>query len=204
MPKHQVIQQKPFQLSYLDVNIAGGPSAKSFRGIEQGFLERHLLELEASRMLAQVHVIIRDDRRNDFLLFPPIAKDIDDFVKYVRQRQEQTDNWSGVAVSIGAALQLRLWIAEKRGTLDYDSMIIMHGYIEDLRNMFTQCKIINAFTDNIFEQLQPSWISIAYLAVSAYKFISSVAADRLPTEIPMDTFYELFDTMVPRYKFAGL
>lgn len=204
MPKHQAIQQKPFQLSFLDSKIAGGPSPSSFTRIERSTLELQLFELEASRMLAQVQVIIRDDRRNEFLLFPPIGKDIDAFVKDLRKRQEQTGTWAGVAISISAALQLRLWVAEKRGTLDYDSMVIMHGHIEDLRKVFTQCTIMNLFTDNYLEQLNPAWVSIAYLAVRAYKFISSVAANRLPSETPMDIFYSLLETMAPRYKFAGM
>lgn len=81
-------------------------------------------------------------------------------------------------------------------------MLSIHSYIDRIRNVFCQCQVYNGFTDN-YLGIQPSWASVAYQALSAYRIIRSADSQHILPEIDTTCFLEALQTMSARWKFAG-
>lgn len=100
--KQPVVQQKPFQISFFDIRER--PCVSSFTEVYGENLDHLLMELEASRMLAQVQAVMRENRHRDVAFLsdvaPPIARDVNQLVDCLKKKQQQASTFSGVVVAL--------------------------------------------------------------------------------------------------------
>jgi hypothetical protein len=84
-----------------------------------------------------------------------------------------------------------------------ENLLPMRHYIQEILDVMLQCRSLMGFTENYLEQCAPSWISLAYLALRAYKLICSAKSEQIQLGLDMRIFYELLEYTKSRYKLAG-
>lgn len=80
----------------------------------------------------------------------------------------------------------------------------IHSYVLQILEAVGQCRIWHGFTANYLDGIQPTWVSIPYQAIGAYKGIRAADVDRILPEIDTTICLEVLQTMAPHYKLAGM
>jgi hypothetical protein len=109
-----------------------------------------------------------------------------------------------LTTSTSAGLQLQLFVVEKQGHLEPAIMRSMYSFVEKLQNVCYQCRVFNGFTENYLDGIQPTWCSLPYLALYAYKMITTADTQRTLPEIDTTITEEALRIMAPRWKLAGM
>jgi hypothetical protein len=79
----------------------------------------------------------------------------------------------------------------------------LHAYVDQLRVIISRCRNLNGFQDDYLNGVQPSWCSVPYQALWAYRLVEQADTERSLPSIDMTLFVELLQTMAPNYQLAG-
>ncbi|KAF2735341.1 hypothetical protein EJ04DRAFT_552099 [Polyplosphaeria fusca] len=169
-------------------------------------VENCLIEVEASRMLAQVQAFIRIHRREMQTSFNAdsvsIMNAINEYMVMLKARHDTTGDWTGIAVTLGAALQLQCFGVEKRGFLDQETKTLILSLIDELKGVVSQCQNMGGFEEDYLDCIQPSYISIMYLTGYAYQMVCS-QSEQPVDEGEMTQITQMLRSLDLRYKMAG-
>ncbi|KAF2260569.1 hypothetical protein CC78DRAFT_24336 [Lojkania enalia] len=202
VPHQPAIHQKPFQLSFLEPGLANYPSATSFSYTDPELVKKFMLELEASRIVAQVQVSLRASRRDNSVSLGGtelIMSNINELLDKLGAHQEGTGHWDGMAVTLGAALQFQYVCYQKTEGETSELLASIRSIIEQFNSLITQRRIINGFSEI---DVPPSWISVSYLAVRACQLLATNGIPNAMEDLEMDQFMGLLEVFAPRYKLA--
>lgn len=202
-PKHPILRNRGSQISFLEVHLIGNPQITASN---HGYRNSCMDDLEAALLLAKVHNIIRDHRNKSIDTLPDIPQPLIQEVMFIlsrdRMQREETFRACGAtAVAVSSVLQMHIWSVRKKGSLDEHNRTVILDYVESLRLVFSRCRTVNGFTENYYEGIQPSWISVAFQAVMAYKLVHT-AYPEFRTDMDTSVFMELLSALAERYKLA--
>ncbi|KAJ4295461.1 hypothetical protein N0V90_007473 [Kalmusia sp. IMI 367209] len=102
-----------------------------------------------------------------------------------------------------AAIHIQCFFVAKQGTLDPQTMRSLHSYIEQLRVVINRCRAFHGFEDNYLDGIQPTWCSLPYYAIRAYRLIEEADCEHTLPKIDMMLFVETLQIMAPKYKLAA-
>ena len=88
-------------------------------------------------------------------------------------------------------------------TLDLENTKAIYSCIDEMRDTMRMCRAVNGFTENYLEGCPPTWISIAYQAISTYRKLQPFMRQHGLSEIDLQYVMELLYTLQPRYRLAG-
>jgi hypothetical protein len=200
-----------------------GPPATDFKTIDAEILEYTVMELEASQKLGRVHKFIRDNRHQPAASISDgvrlLLREIQEYIIMNGIRSRQSSSWAGMIVSIrcgtspvegqrlirccSAAIQLLCFFADKQGFFDEETARALHSNIEQIGAVVSQCRIFNGFTEDYTVGVQPTWSSISYMAIRAYRLIEPLAQQYNLRHVDLSVCLEALQMMAPRYKLAG-
>lgn len=103
-----------------------------------------------------------------------------------------------------AAIQIQCFFAAKNTCIiDTQIMRSLHAYVDQLRVIISRCRNFNGFQDDYLNGVQPTWCSVPYQALWAYRLVEQADTERSLPSIDMTLFVELLQTMAPNYQLAG-
>ncbi|KAF2465616.1 uncharacterized protein BDR25DRAFT_318464 [Lindgomyces ingoldianus] len=205
-PRQPAVQQNPFQPSSLE-NVTNFNFISGFKSIDAQILEDFWLEVEASRMLAQVQELVRENPQKDSFLrarAPLVMRNIDELVRILKSKQAKSGRFFGLCSCFTAALQLQCSYIYNQGPGYHESIVQLKMLGEELKSVASECRLFNGFTENYLEGIRPAWISAAYLSMKAQNMFSVTEDAQCLIGTAKGPFMELLQGVAPRYRFAGL
>ncbi|KAF2643609.1 hypothetical protein P280DRAFT_547732 [Massarina eburnea CBS 473.64] len=206
-PKHPSM---PFQEFTAGINNGyqhNGPPITEFSTIDSDTLDFSVTELEAARRLGRVQSFIRENHRRPLQSlcagFDTLLREIQEHIVMLRLRMRTTQSWAGLGVNLAAALQLQLFFSEKHNSMDDETLQRLHSIITQICDVLGQCRLINGFTENYMEGIQPTWFSIPFQVLRAAKMIKERDVERKMPDVDLTMCFELLSSMEKRYKLAA-
>jgi hypothetical protein len=80
----------------------------------------------------------------------------------------------------------------------------LHSYIEQLRSVISLCRTFYGFEEDYLDGVQPTWCSLPYYAIRAYRLVEEADTEGELSRIDMTFFVEVLQIMAPKYKLAGM
>lgn len=202
-----------------------GPLVSNFSTLNLNVLSNCIYEFDASQRMGRVQKFIRDNYHAE--MTPQLAnrikvmtQDLGDYVVVRKVQMAKDTSWAGIHVVLGylfhsmseksdhadpfsAAVHLQCFLAAKQGTLDQENLRFLHFYVEQLSEVIIKCRTVCGFRDNYLEGIQPTWCSLPFDALRAYKMIQDADIEQTLPKINMVYFKETLQIQAPKYRLAG-
>lgn len=208
-----------------------GPSISNFSTVPIDQLAQCVYEYDASQRIGRVQNFIRDNRHTPASpdlthRVRTILKDLDSYLS-LRGQQKSKDGscwWSGIHVALGyippllssaffldywltppsAAIHIQSFLASKLAALDPDTMRSLHSHIDQLREVISLCRSYHGFEEDYLDNVQPTWCSLPYHAIRAYRLVEEADTQGVLPRINITLFVEILQSMAPKYRVAGM
>ncbi|KAF2110659.1 hypothetical protein BDV96DRAFT_196758 [Lophiotrema nucula] len=206
VPKQPVVMQKPYRFSYIQPDSPAFLLSRRFVSTDIISINHCLLELEASRLLVQVQALQRDNTKDvQSPLFSAscdlILQHANDLLSTLRAHEMRTASWPGIAVTLGAALQIQCYRVQQQRSLTPELITSFSCLISQIKEVVAQCQIIHGFTPGYLEGIPPSWFSVIFLAHVTQKVLNEDGL-MLPDDENAKRMMASMRTMGRRYKLA--
>ncbi|CAI6313814.1 unnamed protein product [Periconia digitata] len=199
----------PLQHSSDNVNgrSYAGPPVSGFATVDRDTLFASITELEASQRLGQVQMFMRNNCSSPLESIAEsgasLLRSIMGYLVMLKVQMRNEVSWAGVAVVLEAALELQLFLLGKNEDVGVDVLRSIHSTLEQMNEVVQHCRVVNGFTEDYMEGLQPTWFSIAYHALRGYHKIRTLDTQSVLPAIELKVGMEYLPTMSKRYRLPG-
>ncbi|KAF1957216.1 hypothetical protein CC80DRAFT_547934 [Byssothecium circinans] len=205
-PKQPSMPLQEYAAGVINGNLRFGPPISNYSIIDEKALDYSVAEFEAARRLGRVQAYLREHRRNPTpprAEFDTLMRELQEYTLMLRMRMRTTHSGAGMAVNLGATLQLQIFFSEKHDSMDNDTLRLMHSIVTQIRDVIGHCRLMSGFTKNYMEGKPPTWFTLPLVLLVAARKIKTLDSENQLPNIDFSPCYELLKIMAPRYKLAG-